>query len=342
MRFRFRFCLLCILFFFFCATQSTVWVERVKPAGVFMPGVRKIAIADFKGPEQSGSHIASLLQSKLMETHYFEILERDRLARILDEQKLSMTGIMNEATASKIGKLLGVDALVFGEVTMYQVEPDEIGSEKVEKKEGTGRYEWVEEKNIFTGKKQKVKREIMRTVWVDQYYRIRRGTVAVNFRVVDVETGRLLVAHSDSKSYSSGKVVEGSYRELKPAGEILQDLSSQLVEKFVGMISPHKVSERRVIESGSGKIYEGKKFAQAGLWDEAIACWKEAIQRMPKVSAGYYNLGLAYEIKGDLDRAETLFKKAASLNQKKLYMEAILRVRKEKEEQAKLKEQLQQ
>lgn len=327
--------------FFFCSTQSTIWVERIKPATFYMPGVRKIAIVDFKGPEQSGSHIASLLQSKLMETEHFDILERDRLAKILDEQKLSMTGMMNEATASKIGKLLGVDALVFGEVTMYQVEPDEIGSEKVEKKEGTGKYEWVEEKNIFTGKKQKVKREIMRTVWVDQYYRIRRGTVAVNFRVVDVETGKLLVAHSDSKSYSSGKVVEGSYRELKPAGEILQDLSSQLVEKFVRMISPHKVSERRILESGSGKIYEGKKFAQAGLWDEAIACWKEAIQKMPKVPAGYYNLGIAYEVKGDLDKAETLFKKAASLNQKKLYMDALVRIRQEKEEAIKLKDQLQ-
>ncbi len=148
-------------FFLFCSTQSTIWVDRIKPATVYMPGVRKIAIVDFKGPEQSGSHIASLLQSKLMETQYYEILERDRLARILEEQKLSMTGIMTEATASKIGKLLGVDALVFGEVPMYQVEPDEIGSEKVEKKEGTGKYEWVEEKNIFTGKKRKVKREIM-------------------------------------------------------------------------------------------------------------------------------------------------------------------------------------
>lgn len=340
MRFRFGLCCLVILFLF-CTTQSTIWVERIKPAGIYMPGVRKIAVVDFKGPEQSGSHIASLLQSKLLETQYFEILERDRLTRILDEQKLTMTGIMNEATASKIGKLLGVDALVFGEVTLYQVEPDELGSEKVEKKEGTGKYEWVEEKNIFTGKKQKVKREIMRTVWVDQYYRIRRGTVAVNFRVVDVETGRLLVAHSDSKSYSSGKVVEGSYRELKPAGEILQSLSSQLVDKFVSMIAPHKVSERRMLESGTGKISEGKKFAQAGLWDEAIACWKKAIQTMPKVSSGYYNLGIAYEIKGDLDKAETLFKKAASLNQKKLYMEAIARVRHEKEEQVKLKEQLQ-
>ncbi len=179
----------------------------------------------------------------------------------------------------------------------------------------------------------------MRTVWVDQYYRIRRGTVAVNFRVVDVETGKLLVAHSDSKSYSSGKVIEGSYRELKPAGEILQDLSSQVVEKFVRMISPHKMSERRVLESGDGKIYEGKKFAQAGLWD--VASWKEAIQRMPKVSAAYYNLGIAYEIKGDLDMAEKLFKKAASLNQKKLYMEAIVRIRQEKKEQEELKKQLQ-
>jgi len=300
-----------------------------------------MAIADFQGVNNSGSQIAAKVQSMLMDTKHFEILERDKLGKIMDEQKLGMTGVMDDATAVKVGKLLGVDAMIFGEVTAYQVEPDERGVEKVEKKEGTGRYEEVNEKNIFTGKTRKVKREIMKTVLVDQHYRIRRGSVAINLRVVEVESGKLLAVHSDSKSYTSGKVVEGSWQTLKPEGQILSDLSSSISQYFVQMIAPHVVAERRAIEPGNGNIQVGKKYAEASLWPEALDTWKKAVVELPKEPSAFYNLGLAFEILGDLDQAEQNYKTAVALKQKRLYMDAIGRIRQARIENQKLKEQIQ-
>jgi curli biogenesis system outer membrane secretion channel CsgG len=323
-----------------CAGPSAIRVDVQKPAAIDLPGVHKIAIADFQGPASSGGQISSRVQSLLLQGGHFEIVERDRLARILDEQKLGMAGVVNEATAKQVGQLLGVDALIFGEVSRYEVEKDEVGTEKVQKKEGTGRYETVMEKNVFTGKKHKVRREIMKTVWVDQQYRIRRGTVAVNFRVVDVETGKLLAAHSDSKSYSGDKVVDGGSGSLKPEGEILDELSGSVALAFAELIAPHSVSERRVLESGSGKIQEGRKYALAGLWPEAEAAWQEAVRTAPGNPSAHYDLGIAREVQGDLDGAEALFKKAAGLQSKKLYIDAISRIRQERKEKARLEEQL--
>jgi hypothetical protein len=323
-----------------CAMQSAVTVDVLKPAAISLPGIRKIAIADLKGPEMSGAQIASLVQSGLMQVQYFEVIERDKLAQVLDEQKLGQAGIVNESTAKQVGQMLGVDALIFGEVTSFRVEPDETGTEKVSRQEGTGKYEMVDEKNIFTGKTRKVRKEIMRTALVDQPYKIRRGSVGVSFRVVDVESGKLLAVKSDTRSYNSGKVVDGGDQTLKPEGDILNDLSGDLAQKFVQMIAPHRVSERRVIEPGSGKIQEGKKFAQAGLWPEAAEAWKAAVDLMPKNPTAFYDLGLASEVQGNLDEAERLFKKATSLQQKKLYIDALSRIRIEKEEKAKLQEQL--
>jgi curli biogenesis system outer membrane secretion channel CsgG len=323
-----------------CAMQSKVRVDVQKPAAVHLSGVRKIAVADLRGPMSSGPAMASLVQSMLMETGFYQLVERDKIAGILDEQKLAQAGVTDESTAKEVGQLLGADALVFGEITTYGVEPDETGSEKIEKKEGTGKYETVEEKNIFTGKKHKVRKEIKRTVWVDQYYRIRRGTVAVNFRVADVETGKLLAVHSDSKSYNSGKVVEGSGTSLKPEGEILNDLSTQVAKGFVQLIAPHRVTETRAIESGSGKIGEGKKFAQSGLWQDAFESWQEAVRLTPNESAAHYDLGLAFEVRGDLDEAEKAIRKAVSIKQKKTYLEALARVLREKDEKVRLEEQL--
>ena len=323
-----------------CAVTTAVSVRVQKPAAIDLPGVKTIAIADFTGPEGSGSQVATLVQSKLMESRYFDIIERDKLNRILDEQNLGMSGIVDENTAVQVGRLLGVDALIFGEVSVYDVEPDERGVEKVERKVGTGKYEWVEEKNIFTGKKKKVKREIMKTTLVDQHYRIRRGTVAVNFRVVGVESGRLLAAHSDSKSYNSGKVVEGSWKTLKPEGDILHELSNQICLKFTRLIAPYYAEEKRVIEPGKGMVMAGVKYAQNGLWEEALEIWSEAARQNPQDPVALYDMGLAYEVLGRLDEAEDAYKRSVALKQKQLYMESIARVRKAREEQQRLKDQM--
>ncbi len=332
--------LFAVMFLLSCSMTSQIVVKVQKPAAIYLPGVKKIAIADFSGPDRSGSQIATMVQSMLMSTHYFDIMERSELRRILEEQNLGLSGVVDETTAARVGKLLGVDALIFGEVTTYKVEPDERGVEKVRRKVGTGRYEWVEQKNIFTGKKKKVKKEIMKTVLVDQHYRIRRGTVAINFRVVGVETGKLLAARSDSKSYSSGKVVEGSWKTLKPKGEILADLSRALCQKFVHLIAPYYVTEKRVIEPGRGDIKVGMKYAQAGLWPEATEAWKRAVVEFPKNPAAFYDLGLSYEVQGMLDKAEKAYQSAVRLKQKKLYMEALARIRRAKREHEKLMKQL--
>lgn len=323
-----------------CSPPAAVHMQVMKPAAIHLPGVRTLAVADFQGPGRSGSQVATRLQAYLLETDYYNILERDKLKQILDEQNLGMAGVTDAATAAQVGKLLGVDAMIFGEVTEYQVEPDERGTEKVHRKVGTGKYEWVERKNIFTGKKTKVKEEIMKTVLVDQHYRIRRGTAAVHFRAVDVETGELLAVHSDSKSYNSGKVVEGGQESLKPKGEILAGLSEGICRKFVGMIAPHYVNETCYVESGKGLIKTGKKYAENGLWPEAVGAWEQAVVAYPEEAPGWYNLGVAAEIDGDLDTAEMYYKKAVALKQKDLYMESIQRIRKKRDDRAKLEKQL--
>jgi len=324
-----------------CGSSGRIGVSVQKPAAIHLTGVKEIAVVDFKGPQGSGSQIATLLQSRLMESQYFKIVEREKLNRIMDEHNLTMSGIVDESTAAEIGKLVGVDALIFGEVTTYRVERDEQGVEKVRKKVGTGRYETVDQKNIFTGKTKKVKKEIMRTVLVDEHYRIRRGTAAINFRVVGVETGELLAVHSDSKSFTSGKVKEGSHKTLKPQGEILNELSQIICQHFVRLIAPYHTLEYRKLESGKGSIKTGRNYALAGLWEEALETWKISVIEMPSEPAAYYNLGVAYEVQGMLDDAEKAYKTAVLLKQKRLYMDALARIRQAKKDQTKLQEQLQ-
>lgn len=340
--------ILCIMLVFFsCSLPSVVSVRVEKPPAIPLLGIMEIAVADFKGPERSGSQIATLTQSMLMSAQYFEIMERDQLRRVLEEQNLGMSGVVDEATAAQIGKLLGVDALIFGEVTRYRVEPDKEIVETVMQRRDTGKYEEVEEKDKKTGKVKKVKKKIYEEVPVEKRRWVRKGSVAINFRVVEVETGRLLAAHSDSRSYDSEEekrtfiqILTDSQKSLKPEGEILADLSKDICQRFSRMIAPYYVTEKRTIESGKESIKEGTKYAESGLWPEATEAWKRACVEMPQEPAAFYNLGLAYEVQGMLDDAEMAYRSAVKLKQKRLYMDAIARVRKSKEEQEELKKLL--
>jgi hypothetical protein len=329
-----------------CGVAPVVTVNVLKPASLHLPGIKKIAIADLQGPNRSGTQIATLAQSMIMQTGHFDVMERDKLRRVLEEQNLGMAGIVDASTAAEIGKLLGVQALIFGEVATYEIEPDKEITRMVKQRRGTGKYHDVEEKDKKTGKMKKVKKEITEEVWVPRKRWVRKGTVAINFRVVDVETGRLLAAHSDSKSYDSEKEKTSflqrysDKQNLKPEGEILADLSKAICEKFARMVAPYYSEESRKLESGKGSIKVGVKYATAGLWPEAIEAWKQAVLEMPEEPAAYYNLGLGMEIQGDLDRAEALYQAAIKLKQKDLYMKAVAHVRQAREEQKKLQEQL--
>jgi tetratricopeptide (TPR) repeat protein len=158
--------------------------------------------------------------------------------------------------------------------------------------------------------------------------------------VVDVESGELLAAHSDTRSYDSGKVIEGETDTLKPKGQILADLSSEISIRFANMISIHELTEQMVLEPGKGKIDLGRKYAETGMWSEAIDTWIQAAVEMPREPAVFYNLGIAYEINGRFDEADTMYRKALALDPKKRYMEAIVRLKNSRQDKARLEMQL--
>ena len=331
----------CIVFFLFISLLTIIFAcgptlvsTRVhKPAEINVKGIKKIAIVDFNGPGNSGNLAASLLTTELLNSHFFQIFERSKIDMILEEHKLAQSGVVDESTARQIGQLLGVDALIFGEVVSFRVEPDQTGTEKVEKKVGTGKY------RIVTRNKKKVREEIKKTVLVDQHYRIRRGTVAVTFRTVNIETGELIASKAKSKSYDSGKLIEGRGR-LKPKDAILHDLMSDIVKDFARQIAPYSVIEKLALESGKGPIKVGVQYARNGLWDEAINAFKTAVRQQPQNSNAHYNLGIAYQVVGDFDNAEKEFNKAIALKNKNLYFRALSNVKKHRLEREKLRQQV--
>jgi tetratricopeptide (TPR) repeat protein len=258
---------------------------------------------------------------------------------ILDERDFAVSGIVDDATAAEMGRILGVEALILGEVTSYGAD-DQEGIEQVRKRVWTGEYEKdkdgnvVYEKGLFGSKH---KKKIYREQFVDEPYVVRSATVGINFRVVDVKTGHLLAIKSQSSSYNKKAKGSAQIGKLPDKCYILESLSRKVVETFVRHIAPYYTTITKKFEKGTGASKQAIKMAQSGLWDEAREVFEREAQARP-TSANYYNLGVCYEALGMYHEAEEQYRNAVSSKAKDLYMEALADIKKLKEEKKILRE----
>ncbi len=127
---------------------------------------RRVGVVDFQnktkyGENRLGSATSDILITELAKSGKFIVVERDRINSIMAEQKLGMTGAIDPTTAAKVGKVLGLNAIVTGSIS-------EFGS-------ATEGSEYL----LAQSKRQTVK-------------------ATVDIRVVDAETGQVLYADSGS------------------------------------------------------------------------------------------------------------------------------------------------
>ena len=66
-----------------------------------------------------GKAAADLLITRLVEDGHVRVIERSAIDKLLAEQNLSNTERGDPQTAAKLGKLLGVDAIILGTITRY-------------------------------------------------------------------------------------------------------------------------------------------------------------------------------------------------------------------------------
>ncbi len=85
-------------------------------------GVKKLAIVEFSdlGGYESvlGLYLAEELTTRLLQIELggFDIVERQQLAKVLEEQKLTSNAIFDADTIAKVGEILGIQAIITGSI----------------------------------------------------------------------------------------------------------------------------------------------------------------------------------------------------------------------------------
>lgn len=95
-------------------------VDKVKKAQEKALGIERapaIAVISMAAAEtELGPKVTDMFITGLAQTGKFRVIERSQLDKILQEQKLSITGAIDQSTAIEIGKLIGANFIVMGSI----------------------------------------------------------------------------------------------------------------------------------------------------------------------------------------------------------------------------------
>lgn len=296
------FLLLSLLLFTACSSKVTV--KALQPAQVDRVSQTKIiAMHSFQGDSVglSSKIEASLASKRIDNKKYFTMISRKDTQRILNEQKLQDSGLLEEDTAVELGNLLGAKALVSGSIS--------------DKSSTDTRY--YEKRTRCKDKACKQMQEysvgcVTRTI-----------NLSAQIRIVDVEKGDIIFS-DQLNAKNSWKKCNDKHNILPSREQGLDTLSSRLANKFTAKLTPYyKVFSVVLLEDPDVEYTD----QQEKNLENAIAYIKR--QRYTKAEellssiltetlersyVAAYDLGVVKEIQGDLQEAQQLYTLADDLS----------------------------
>lgn len=168
-------------------------------------GIKRMAIIPFKDKSaKMGKYgdisgmivddIVSIVMANQSAMEFLEIVSRDQLEIVMREQKLGLTGIIDEKTASEVGKVLGLHEILTGKITQIIYTPERTISRDVKQK---GRAVVRQEKYKDAKGKTRTK-DIYGDVYanVKIYTRTTSAKIAGSYKIIDVKTAKLKTSRS--------------------------------------------------------------------------------------------------------------------------------------------------
>jgi curli biogenesis system outer membrane secretion channel CsgG len=117
-----RLCASALLWVLVCALVPACMAQQKKRVAVlnFEYGTVQSSVAAIFGTNQDvGKGISDLLVQKLVQDGKYSVIERNAIDKVLGEQNFANSDRVDSSTAAKIGKILGVDAVIMGSITQF-------------------------------------------------------------------------------------------------------------------------------------------------------------------------------------------------------------------------------
>ena len=322
------------------STNASLAYRKIKcfilqPPEQILEGVKRIAILNFEGRYAdiaADALVADLLNDKRgiqdikgglfsstkegcshqvwATTRIYDIVERSQLVRILDEQKIGLSGMINEQQAAELGKILGVNAIIIGSVSSEDSDT------------------WTKEKRTVYRKKEEGGNY---TIVVEVLTRRVRATVKM--KVVSVETAQILTSKESTREYKESKDKE-YINQLSIVESARQSCIKSACLELANFISPYfelvemefdKIKEKSIKDMAE----KAAELAESGDLNKAYTMYYAMYQEDPYNPCVSYNLGILNEAVGNFEEAKDMYEAALMLkSDEKEYQKASLRISK--------------
>lgn len=231
------------------------------PNAVTQVGSRlSVAVLTFASNEKAqnlAESVTEKLVTQLVNLRRFRVIERSALDKIMEEQKLGMTGFVDDETAVKLGKLAGADMIILGRINI------EVGFAKVSARGiDTETSELIVAKEVSSGNTniETIERLVEQTA-IDIYndlplvegiiMEVEDTQVILSIGSnVGVRKGTKCVAYKEGKKYYHPTTGEVLGINVTPLGEliVIQVQEKMSIAKPIGKISDLQIEDKVVVK----------------------------------------------------------------------------------------------
>ena len=311
-RFTFFVLFACAGFFLVSGCATKIKVNMLQPAQYHEASLTKaIAVLPFQG--HGGKAFAAELEGVLAgigidDKRYFTLVDRGAIDKTISEMQLSQSGLVDQKTAVKLGKLIGAQGIYTGIVTQNKYDDNPYR----ENRQTCNRYEKKRDKD---GHEYRGDCLSWNRYTVNCMKRV--ASFAVSPKLVEVATGRIIYTR-DLSAMTDSSGCEDT-RPVQSELVLLERVRESVKKEFRRDIAPYHITlEIKLMDSTDGieskeakdKLKHGIEYADKGRMDSACELWGEARIISPGSYVLLYNLGVCAESRGDLDAALGLYKQA--------------------------------
>ncbi len=326
------FAVLALGFFVFSACRPQIKTQALVPAKAYEASrLRRIAVLPISGPD--GESLTAQVEALLVGIRvngqpYFQVIERNELERIAAEQKLSLSGMVDEKSAAAVGSLIGAQGMVWGVTNGGKEEMRHFTEDRTNcaQRDKDGKCVRWEQKKVSC--------------------RERQVSYEFTFKVVEVETGRIAGSETLSAQASS-RWCEGERGGLETRQALSDKARSQVLSQFRLMMAPYTVElsielldrdDSKMSGDVKDRIDEGVKWLKESRPDRAQPLFQAAYASHKEGYALPYLLGVCAELSGDLDQAQAYYQQADSATRRPVAAvnAALSRIRQKISDRAKL------
>jgi len=154
-------------------------------------GTFPVALVPFEStaankPKSEKIHSVALDKITSIDNPFVKVVDRENIDQLIEEQTLGLSGVVDEATAAQVGKILGAKGMITGEIIEYK---ENLGRLQKKTVKGFEMYQ-VTVTNDETGKEEQETR--FKPARYQEYYNKNEVTIAVEYKCTSLETGQII------------------------------------------------------------------------------------------------------------------------------------------------------